>query len=195
MSIPMNRESVKSDEEYACVLWLQEAVRHNLVEMWEYEPKTFVLLEGQTYQETIQMKTKEKTVERRLHQEATYTPDFMLSLTESGLRCLYGAFKPSLMAESSRWVPYEQIWIDIKGTYNPYQNDQRFFSLIQKIMYDKHGIWVPKIVPFYKKNGKAKGLFAETFAPESLRWMKRGGLNACGRSCVGIEEFIDGATK
>jgi hypothetical protein len=186
MSMPRTREQVKSDEEFAMVLWLQEAVRHNLIESWEYEPRAFELFQKQTFIEEVQMKTKSKQVERHLHQAETYTPDFYLKLTESGKKLLYGFFKASLLSSYSGACG--EVWIDVKGSYNPYQNDQRYFSIVRKAFYQNCGIWVAKVIPFASAK---KGLFVETFAPEAMRWMKNGKqLNRIGRSCRSIEEFM-----
>ena len=187
MSIPRSREQLKSDEEFHTVLWLQEAVRHNLIESWEYEPQIFELFPKQVYIEEVAMKTKSKQVERCLHQSESYTPDFLMKLTDLGKRLLYDAFKPSLL--TSYCGACGEVWIDVKGAYNP--NDQpRYFSSTRKAMYHVHNIWVAKVIPFASAK---KGLFVETFAPESLRWMKNGKqLNRIGRSCRSIEEFMKG---
>jgi len=187
MSKPRCREEVKSDEEWSAVLWLQEAVRHHLVLEWEYEPASFALFPPATYQEVKHLKTKDKIVDRCLCQGASYTPDFVITFTQKGKRLLLDTFKKSFMATGSEEY---RIWIDVKGAFNP--NDQpRYFSVIQKAMYYINGLWVSRIVPFHKQGRKAKGLFAETFAPESCRYMKRGPLNACGRACVGVEQFLE----
>ena len=183
MSVPRNREQMKSDEEYHMVLWLQEAVRHNLVDSWEYEPQTFELFAKKTYPEIVQMKTKDKQVDRHLHHAETYTPDFKIVLTALGNKLLWKAFKDSLATGCPNIV-----WVDVKGSYNPYQNDQRYFSIVRKAFYQNCGIWVAKVIPFAKAGS---GLFCETFAPESLRWKKNGKeLNRIGRSCINAEEFI-----
>ena len=182
--IPLNRESVKSDEEWSFILWLQEATKHGLVESWEYEPRSFVLFEKQTYIETVEMKTKVKEVERVLHQPESYTPDFEIKLTPLGAGKLYEVFKPSMLSGMADYT----VWVDVKGAYNP--NDQpRYFSSTRKAMYYVHGIWVTKIIPFASAK---KGLFVETFAPESFRWMKNGKqLNRIGRSCRSCVEFLN----
>jgi len=191
MSIPMNRDSCRSDEEWQMVLWLQEAVRFNLVEAWSYEPQTFELFPKQTYIEEIAMKTmfKHKRVERSLHRSESYTPDFNMMLTTLGKKLLYSAFKPSLLA--SYRGDCGEVWIDVKGKCNPYQNDQRYFSITRKAMFQAHRIWTAKVIPFYKVKGVAHGLFKETFSPDCLRYMKKGGvLNAIGRDCISAEEFV-----
>ena len=193
MRIPQCRTDVKSDEEWSAVLWLREAVRVRLVEKWEYEPRSFELFPPATFTEPKQLKTKSKTVERCLHRGASYTPDFYITFTDEGRRLMFKTFKKSILSGAS--AANNEVWIDIKGTFNP--NDQpRYFSIIQKAMFHVNGIWVSRIVPFYATvNKKTKvrtchGLFYETFAPESLRYMKKGPLNSCGRACFSVEQFL-----
>jgi hypothetical protein len=190
MSVPTTREAVRSDEEFYMVLWLQEAVRHNLVESWEYEPQTFELFPRRVYIEKVVTKTKSKQVERCLHQSESYTPDFLIKLTNLGRGLLFGVFKPSLLASCCGGS--EEVWIDVKGAYNP--NDQpRYFSSTRKAMYHVHRIWVAKVIPFASSK---KGLFVDTFAPESLRVMKNGKqLNRIGRGCRSIKEFMSGCPE
>ena len=190
MTRPTQRDHTKSDEEFSMVNWLNEAVKYGLVRDWEYEPKSFTLFEKQTYEEVVHLKTKDKLVSRTLHQPAVYTPDFHLFFSEVGKKALYDVFKPAILTSGSN-----AIWIDIKSVFNP--NDQpRYFSIMQKIMYNKHRIWPQKIIPIcYKGKGdkrKAKGLFFDTFAPECDRWLKNSiKLNVCGRSCKNVIQFID----
>jgi len=198
----MKRADYRSDEEFDFVLWLEEAEEHGLISGWTYEPRSFKLFDKQTYLETVQLKTKTKPVERHLHAEAHYTPDFAITLTKHGLVLLFDVFKASYLTIPIylRAMNVPQIWIDVKGSFDPHQNDTKNFSMVQKVMYNKHGIWVAKIIPFYKKKVKgkesvAKGLFAETFAPKCLRWMKNRKiptLNSCGTACCGVADFVRG---
>jgi len=190
MSKPRSREDVRSDEEWRMVRWLQECVRYYLVEDWEYEPEVFTLFDSQHYFEEKKLKTKVKTVEKHLHREETYTPDFRIDPTDLGRRLFAnaGVFKKAVGAIYPLHCP---VWIDVKGSYNPYQNDQQLFSMKQKAMYARHKIWVEKVVPFEKK---VKGsLFINTFAPEEFRWMKNRKaptLSVCGKMCPSAEEFV-----
>jgi hypothetical protein len=186
MSQPRNRSEVKSDEEMAMIHWLHEAVRHNLVESWQYEPRSFTLFPANSVDEEVCLKTKTIVKACHLHREESYKPDFEVGLTSLGKERLFPAFKLSMLAN-----PSAPVYIDIKGEFSFYQTDERYFSIVRKALYSAHGIWVTKIIPFSKKRGKVSGLFADTFAPECLRMLKNGsGLNAMGRACCGINEFL-----
>ena len=198
----MNRDAFRSDEEFDFYHWLEEAKEHGLISGWEYEPKSFLMLDKKTYTETVELKTKTKVVQRHLHAEASYTPDFRFTLTLLGRVVLFDAFKASILTIPGylRHTGTIDVWVDVKGNFNPHQNDGRFFSLVRKVMYEKHDIWVAKVIPFFKKKKKGKestphGLFAETFAPRSRRWLKNRKvptLTSCGTACPSVTDFVKG---
>jgi hypothetical protein len=186
--LPRCREDVRSDEEWHFILWIYEAVKHGLVDSWQYEPESFVLFDKRTFTEAVQMKSKVKIVEKHLHAEEKYTPDFILRLSDTGKKRFFAAFKPSLLAN-----PTADLHIDVKGAYNPFQHDQRYFSIVRKAVFARYGIWVAKVIPFHGSERSPKGLFYETFAPAALRTMKNGkSPNRIGRTCRTIEAFIAG---
>lgn len=188
--LPRNRADVKSDEEWSVVRWLHDAVRIYLVSAWSYEPETLTLFAPEKYEERKQLKTKVKMVQRCLHRGAVYTPDFRIDLTKKGSTLLYEAFKESLLTGKG-----SVVYIDVKGAFNPH-DQPRYFSVMQKIVYSIHGLWVKRIVPFHKTRGVAKGLFYETYAPDYLRQRKDGrGLTSCGKCCRSVEEFDAGADQ
>ena len=182
MNIPMTRDAVRSDEEWAMVLWLQEATKNNLVKSWDYEAYAITLFKSAKYIETVHMKTKSKCVERHLLRGASYTPDFVFDLTELGVKCFAKEFKASIHTNGGTMVV-----VDVKGGFQPssFGSDGRYFSLIQKCMFHLNGIYVQKIVP--------KKLFAKTFCPESLRWMKNRReptLTVAGKRCNNVGSFV-----
>lgn len=179
MSDQMLRKDCRSDEEWSMILWLQEAKAHGLVEMWEYEPKKFTLFEKMDY--------KFLGKKCNLYPAKGYTPDFVIQFTKKGLGLFIGGFKKSFV------YPYADntIFIDTKGKFHPHGGT--YFYLCQRVMFERYGFWVDKVVPFYTTGKKKarKGLFVDTFAPESLRFKPvQGGLNVIGRNCKPISEFV-----
>ncbi len=185
--IPTCRADVKSDEEWRMILWLHEATDHGMVVRWEYEPESFVLFPKGTYKAEKKLKTKTKVINRFLHHPATYTPDFVIEFSHFGLGYLGKYFEKGL----SGYPECQTAYIDCKGSFNPYQNDQRFFGLVQKAMWARHRIWPQKVIPFEKK--VTSSLFLKTWAPDACRHTKRGGLNACGRACRNVISFLHDA--
>lgn len=193
--IPINRGEVKSDEEWNVVMWLQEAKGFGLVQGWEYEPRDFVLSDKQTYTRITQLKTKERRDKLLLHQEKKYTPDFCIVFTEKGMLLWKLAFPQSYWIAIEDGGAERMAYIDVKGTYNPYQNDDQLFDMKRFIMHDIYGYWTTKVIPFYHtgKKGARKpaGLFFRTYAPDSLRHRADGkGLRSMGKACPSIKSFI-----
>ena len=187
---PTRREQFDSDEEFNFLAWLHEAVKYGLVKDWDYQPRSFHLIDSQTFVEFKQLKTKVKRVERSLHQETTYTPDFVFELTDKGYTALLPVFKKALLGSE-----YEEncVWIDVKGTFSR-NDDGRHLSLLQKLLYEKHGIWVQKVVVPNGGAGRVRHIFLDTWIPENQRWMskrRKPTLNKLGEQCQTIEEFIE----
>lgn len=149
----------KSEEEKQFAMFLDECKEHQLIYDYAYETMSFELLPDKTYVEAVSGKKAVKLVERSLHASANYTPDFRVTFSERGLSVLRDVFKKSILTSKGNPV----LWFDTKGTFSR-QDDGRHFSLLQKLFYDKHGIWVERVVP--------KKLFPKAFAPEGVRWMK-----------------------
>ena len=100
-----------------------------------------------------------KEVKKSLFQEHVYTPDFLVTFTESinnldtDRPISFGGFK---FIE-----PLKPVYVDVKGTFN---KTQRSFSIDQKLIYKMYGEIIHKIVPIK--------LFKATFCPDNLRLTK-----------------------
>jgi len=168
-----------SKEEKYFSWWLNELIEHNIVVAFKYQPKLFALSDpvGVSYQK--QLKTKVKTVHVGFLQDHTYQADFLFYWNpeyhskifvghEDSLNC--SIKKYPLIANFSNQKNHYYSVVDVKGTYN--QNDAwRRFSIEQKWVFQKYGIYVQKIIthPQITKEGKmipATALFPNTFVPE-----------------------------
>jgi len=176
----------RSKEEEMFNAWLNElaTVLPSEHVRWAYETYTFQLLDPCTYQEVVKLKTKTKVVERHLYQGTEYTPDFCVTCHGSrGMAVLQKLFPKACVQMRGN---YHRAYFDVKGTFNPHQKDPRYFSLIQKLTYHVHGIWVEKVIPQH--------LFKKSFCPEEYRWMKNRNkptLTKLGKECKTAKEFID----
>lgn len=181
----MTREEFKSDEEYHFSLWLTEALKYGLIEAWAYEPETFVISDQKFFNETVQMKTKKKYVPCKVFSNAddlTYTPDFKFILTTKGVMLFSHVLRVPIHCQLGH---FDIIYVDVKGKYNFYGGDHRAFFLKQRMMYERHNIFVPKIEP--------NSFFRKTFAPESMRWMKNRKvptLTQLGTKAPSSREFV-----
>lgn len=170
----------KSNEEQMFADWLDEAKNVGFVNSWTYEPSSFLLIPAKTYVEVVKTKTKTKKVDKNLHLQCTYTPDFCVQFTESGKQAFEIAFKKTFGTRDGL-----EHYFDTKGLFDKRQGDGRFFSVIQKLMFLVHGIWVEKVIP--------KTLFEKTYAPENVIWMKSRKVptkTKIGTKCKAIQEFV-----
>lgn len=145
---------LKSEEERAFYHWLLDAEKYGLIENIEYEPKTYVLSEKKTIGEIIELKTKTKYVEKHLLHPHKYTPDFVFK------RVAEDDINLNLIYMHSSGLCY----IDVKGGYANHgsHGSMAEFSINQKWMHDKYGIYINKVIP--------KELFKKTWCPDYARY-------------------------
>ena len=200
----MDKGIYKSEEENMMASWLEEAKEHGLVLSWEYEPVKYMLSEKKTQDVVVQMKTKTKVVERHVCSPHTYQPDFQFKLSDEGYRLFGHIFPKTYLTEPTNplFKLLETVAVDVKGGFMN-SGEKKCFSINQKWMFDRYNIWTEYVVPWIapkkvtkkrKKAVPAKGLFADTFVPDSLRWMnsrKSPTLNTKGVACNTIQEFLE----
>lgn len=125
-----------SKEECDFICWCSEAAQFKIIQDYEYQPQSIMLSEQVSYQDF-----KNRT--RMLFREHIYSPDFIIRMAPGHFEALDKQFK----------IPYDkmnlesfQIYLDIKGTFQ--RNDGgRAFSINQKWVFQKTGIYVQKLVP------------------------------------------------
>jgi len=189
--VPKRKES---NEERQFEAWADEAVKHGLVRHYVKQPDSWELIPARWVMVEKQLKTKTKTVEKSVCRAHSYTADFRLRLTPLGMELFRGVFqKTDLLG-----FPYGRLYLDTKGGFQD-RGSTAEFSINQKLVYEKTGIWVAKVVPWVSQSrGRKKCLFLDTWCPHSLRWMtnrKMPTLNAMGSECLTVEEWIDGRGK
>ena len=136
-----NDLALDSKEELAFMYWLEEAMEHNLVSKYTYQPCEYILFEK----------------ESSLLKSHIYTPDFSVCFTSKflELHIAYGWSKIFKIVN----IDKENI-IDIKGTFNQNSGD-RIFSINQKWIYQIYKVYVHKIIP--------EKLFSVTWCPQKCR--------------------------
>lgn len=172
---------LRSNEEKQFLEWIREAEEKELISSWAYEPESYELIPKTSFTKPEVMKTKIKNKDRHLHEPLSYTPDWYLEFTPRGVAILNKYFEKSIYSAK----PYNKVYIDVKGTYNPHQKDPRFFTAMQKLMYMVYSIYPLKVVPDI--------LFKHTWCPEPLRWIrnrKKPTLTKRGRQCKTIAQYI-----
>ncbi len=156
-----------SAEEWYFSWWLDELKEAGFVIKYERQKPTFTLSEKIEKTVVKQHKTKKKEVKQTLFQECTYTPDFTIEFTIKALL---------LFIDNLNWITTkaellynwrecdkikDNIWTvyaDVKPLFTLEHSKAQVFSIIQKWMYQKHEIYVNKVI--YQK------LFEKTFTPK-----------------------------
>ena len=135
---------VDSNEELQFFHWIDEARKFGIVLDYEYQPESFKLIEKTTYIPVFQQDQKKKPKEKHLLAEHVYTADFKLTLNKEYGSILSKAFKISEknLNEDGNIV----VYIDVKGGFLS-NGSGRSFSINQKLVYMKYGIYVNKVFP------------------------------------------------
>lgn len=150
-----------SQEEIDVFNWMIEAVNRGLVIDFAYQPPSYKLSDTVKY---IGLDNKERT----LFREHIYSPDFKLTFCPAKAMKLAKELKVSINQADANELP---VYIDVKGTFAR-SDGGRSFSINQKWVMQKHGIYIYKLVPkdFFKLFGvpKASTLTAKTKKPRKM---------------------------
>ena len=144
---------VDSSEEWYFYNWVLEAKQLEIVIEYEYQPESFLLTEKAKYTPAFG-----KPKEKHLLAEHSYTADFYLKFDKKYGEKLSEFFKIDIDALDGVGNP--EVWIDVKAGFNRFGGD-RTFSINQKLVYDKHGVFVQKVVPLE--------MFEKLGAPEAAK--------------------------
>jgi len=167
----IDREKHDSDEEYWFSLWCRDAADAGILEKWGHHPRPLILSEVAKHTVPKQLKTKIRYDERTLLQGAHYTADHIIKTKYTNN--LWNGLVAS---------PDGLFWIDVKPSFSKF-NDAKYFSLVRKWVYDKHGIYINKLIP--------QKFFAKTFCPEELRFGKSGKELKKWIGCPTLEDYLD----
>jgi hypothetical protein len=149
---------VDSNEEWYAFAFVCELHRLGLIKDFIYQPESFPLTPRMDYTPaSLGGKPKKPKFLFRPH---VYTADFMFTAYLDG--GLLGYFERGfkILADSVRTDPdtgrpVADVWIDVKGTW---MHGAESFSINQKMVFDKHGVYINKTVP--------KEMFAKLGVPK-----------------------------
>lgn len=136
--------SCDSAEEVDFVEWCAEAAQLGIIQDFEYQPKPIQLFDAVDY-------VNSEGKKRQLFKSHVYSPDFKLTFAPQRSLVLCKQLKLPIQAMQQKSF---QAFLDVKGTF--LRNDGgRAFSINQKWVYQKTGIYVAKVVPkdFFKVCG------------------------------------------
>lgn len=150
-----------SVEECDFIAWCSEAAKLKLINDFQYQPESIKLSDSVEYVNVDKKK-------RVLLREHIYSPDFMLNIRPWVSQKLCKEFKLSLQQFQ---LESFQVYLDVKGTYQK-SDGGRTFSINQKWVHQKTGIYVLKVIPkeFFKACGCPMKCFmtAKTNKPRKM---------------------------
>ena len=151
--------SCDSSEEVYFLMWANEAMEAGLIENIT-RAESYLLSEPvfELYTEEKQLKTKTKTVDKRLEilRGHIYTPEFKFELTEKGEKLSKSIVNPTGLF-FPRTPDSWEVMVEIKPLYDQ-NNMTRLFKINQKWVYTKYQEMVNLIIP--------ETLFKATFVPK-----------------------------
>ena len=151
---------LKSSQELYTMWWLQELQDNGFISGFSYETASFTLSEKKTNEITKHLKTKEKIVESHLLNPHIYTPDFVVFWTPKGtskfVNHIHSGDEKKLLISKNIQEPTVTL-LEVKAKVDR-NNTRREFSLNQKWIYDKLGLYVNLFIP--------ETIFKNTFVPE-----------------------------
>lgn len=148
--------TVDSNEEYYIYQWAMECKKLGIIKEYVYQPESFHLTDKFTY---VPLFGNVKCKEKHLLQDHIYSADFKFVFDMKYGEKLAQYFK--IGQQSVNKDGDIEVWVDVKGTFQRFGGD-RSFSINQKLVYDKHKIYVQKITP--------KECFAILGAPHAARY-------------------------
>ena len=160
-----------SREEVEFYAWCKEAEEYGFIRLPEYHPEPFELSSAVFLKEPRQLKTKVKMVERCLFRAHCYQPDFGFN---ASMKFLELGHRLHMSSPNSSF-----FYIDIKGGFEPTRSKEQVFSINQKWVYAKYGIYINKVVP--------REFFARTWAP-NLRNKRTGWKLEKYANCRSVED-------
>jgi hypothetical protein len=185
-----------SNEEKFFYDWLIEMKDNNLVKSIIDSKKTFSICDEVVFTTEINTiikgKKKIKILNKKLLRDKKYTPDFIIELENNvGIDMRLKAQNKPLteFIISSDGLCY----IDVKGEFTRNLTSSITFADRQAMMYNRHGIYINKVIPY----GKKACLFKNTFYPKSFiidQIYKIGikkGLSKIIGNVTTVKEFIE----
>ena len=180
-----------SNEEQQFGYWLEEAKEHGLVAACEEQPISFELIPKAEILAPGMKKPK------FLFHKHSYTPDFLVILTDLGKEILSDAFAPAWV--SPEWREHGRLYVDTKGSFTVQHGQEQIFQANRKMLWYYRTIWIAKVVPWISPMDRAgnmkpkakRSLFTDTFAPDCLRYRSNLVPSNMGRCCKTVQQLIE----
>jgi len=197
----MERDKFASDEEWYFSWYVQELLDAGILIEAEYQPAPFKLCNEAVLVGRGMDKKGPYNFTKTLLNDLDYNPDWKLTWSDNCEKFVTRIdrfiSKDPFNAFLSQLNGLIETWVDVKGASVGMNNSSAVtFPIKQKMVYDKFGIYIQKIIPvYYTKNKRGEkipyGLFPDTFTPERFLYQNvqahKRALHYTPRS---LEEFL-----
>lgn len=181
--MPKTKSKYDSNEELWVSYYLSELKAAGFVDEWKSQPQEYVLSESVVYTWTQTLKTKNKIKSSALLQGHKYTPDFSISWNSCARNVFFNTIEDGINFKEIPFFAHSGSnvsIIDVKPAFDM-KNMTRLFTINQKWVMDKFGLYIQKIITskelkhYHVVGNKKKkvyshstwsGLFPKTFVPE-----------------------------
>ena len=195
--------------------WLEEMKAHGLVESYEREPKTFVIADPIPifYNQIRPIKPIVKSFE--IMGALTYTPDYKVVFSKEMINkligvidleakeiCEYGFSENGSVYQNTMFYTSEVdeikpvVYFDVKAPsiasqFSAKLGSTRDFKYVSRMMYDRYGIIVNKVIPV----GAKTSLFCKTFMPKRYKFTDQSGglrkLKDYEHKCKTLSQYLE----
>lgn len=178
----LSEKDFDSREELWMYWYLEELIDKRFIKKIDYHPKPFQLSEAVLHNWSKPVKNAYKVETFNLLRQCTYQADFKIVWNLRAFRKFFVILKnPEDLRKfpfiaNTRKTDHENSFsvIDVKGTYSLHDRSQNF-SMAQKWVFQKYGIYVQKIICVPDDKGKPRNaLFPSTFTPLRFRLTDEG---------------------
>jgi len=163
----INFNNADSKEEVYFYWWIQDLIKHNVINVFYYKPKTFLLFDDVFLKFSRILTKKTKEDQFHLTSRMEYTPDFAIIWNDKNkLHACIDEEVFSNLSPNNKFPFFSHLqkgfyvsYIDVKGLFaGPHNNAAITFPLKKVVMYNVHGIYVCKT--------EIPTLFKKTFTPD-----------------------------
>lgn len=152
-----------SEDEKIFYQWLLELYDNKIVKRIEPDRISFSISDKVEYDSFKKSGKKYVSVKKTLINEKVYTPDFIFELDNAyaaqlGVERKEKPLLPLIISNNG------MCYVDVKGAFTRNLTSSITFPDRQAMMYQKHQIYINKVIPYGKKNC----LFKDTFYPRSF---------------------------
>lgn len=200
--------------------WLEELQAIGLVLKFERCDKigeSFVLMEPLAFDYNQHYKTKEPLIKQvNVLRSVTYTPDYKVHFNKKLLGKLYANVNDKLILDEGRiplpgniwqeilflttntdyWSETSIVYFDVKPPSSALRfsgalASSRDFPVKQRLMYEKHNIFVNKVISY----GQKECLFTKTFLPKRYKWTDKStklrSLKTYEKSAKNLAQYLE----